>query len=101
MHQTAIVEHHPERIEFETAQVKNDRRYDILDPLVAQRQREMVVIGDVAPVLGAEDDRDHMAGQELARLFTMLLTPTPALFLDLAHADRVLRRAQFADQRRL
>ena len=66
----------------------------------------MVVVDHIVALVGSENHRDHVPTQKLAllRLRLVLLPMLPqalALFLDLAHADRHLRRTQRQDQHRV
>src|SRR5580700_2559632 len=101
MHQTEIVERDPEPIGVDAAEIEHDRGGDFLHPLIEERPREVVMVGDIAALLGPEDHRDHVSTEKFAGLVAMLLPPFAPLHRDLAQSDRDLRRAQLAEGRRL
>jgi hypothetical protein len=101
MHPAAVVEKDPERILLQPAQIGDHRGGDRFDALLVQGAGEVVMIGDIGAVVGAEHDRNHVAGEEGAGLVAVLLFPVQALGLDLAHADGDLRRPQIRKRGRV
>ena len=78
--------------------IRHDGDQHFLDTLLLERAGEMVLIDHVMPLLRAKQHRDHVASEELTTVTVGALTPVLALLLDLAHADRDLRRAQFRNR---
>jgi hypothetical protein len=94
----AIIEHDPERRFLQRMKIRHDGDQHFLDTLLLERAGEVVVIDHVMPLLRAKQHRDHVASEELTTVTVGALTPVLALLLDLAHADRDLRRAQFRNR---
>jgi hypothetical protein len=74
---------------------------NILHAFVVQRARQMVMVDDVEALLRPEDRRDHVPLDEFLAELLVRALPIRALALDLAHADRHLRRPQLRNFRPL
>src|ERR1700678_565603 len=97
MHPVAVVHHRPKLITIEAAQIGDDGHGDLLDALVVQCPRQMVMIDDVMPALGPLDHRDHVFAEELSALFRPGLAPALALGKNLPHADGDLCWSEIGD----
>ena len=98
VHPASIVEHHPESVSFELAEVGDHRDQHILHALLVKRAGEMVMIDDVVTLLGPEDYRNHVLAEKGAFLAAFHLAPMVTLGADLAHADSDLRGPKFRDR---
>src|SRR5205807_8396655 len=94
MHPPAMIEHDPELVLLERAQIGDDCHQDMLDAFVQEGERQVMVIDDVVTIFGAEDHRDHVIAEKSADLSRAALSNHFALVFDFAHADRNLRWPQ-------
>ena len=99
MQPAPVVQVDPERLARQPPQIRHHGHGDLLDPLLVQRQRQVMVVGDVAPAAGAEHHRDHVRGQR--GVLVGFRAPRLPLALDLAQPHRHLRRPQFQDRHRM
>ena len=89
-----VVEHDPERLFVHHCQVRHDGHQHILLALFMQRASEVMVVDDIVFPVGTDHDGDHVPAEQFRFLLVLMFAPAGALFLDLPHADRHLRRPQ-------
>jgi hypothetical protein len=90
-----VVHHGPERLALDHGEIADDRDQDMLDALIMQCTRQMMVVDDVMVFVRPKHDRDHVLAEQLgAFLFRFVLPPALALLLYLPQADRHLGRTQ-------
>ena len=78
----------------------------VLDALIVQCARQMMMVDDIMELARSHVHRDHMPAEKLSLFFLRLvllpiLLQALALVLDLDHSDRHLGRAQREDWNRL
>ena len=90
-----MVHHGPERLALDHGEIADDRDQDMLDALIMQCTRQMMMVDDVMVLVRPEHDRDHVLAEQFgAFLFRLVLPPALALLLYLSQADRHLGRTQ-------
>src|SRR5262249_26297701 len=87
MQPAAVVDEREELVLFESTQVGDGSDQDLLGPGLEQRAAQVMMIDDEVAILWTQQDRKHVAGQELGLLFAAFLPPTANPSLHLAHAD--------------
>jgi hypothetical protein len=101
MRPSVMIEHDPERVHLERAQVRDHADEHVLEPLFVERQSQVMMVDDVVPCFGTEHDRDHVGAEILADLLGNVLAQMLALLAHLTHPDRHLSRSQVGDRDRL
>jgi len=91
----AVVEHGPELVLADVAEVRNHEHRDQCHLLVDHCLREMMVVDDEVPTFWANYRRHDVTAKDLRAVVIIRVTPLAALHIDLAKAQRHLRRPQF------
>ena len=60
-----VVHHGPERVALDHGEIADNRDQDVLDTLVMQRTRQMMMVDDVMVLVRPEHDRDHVLAEQL------------------------------------
>ena len=63
IHPPAIVEHAPERVRFDHAEIGDHGHQNVLYAFVVKRAGQMVVVDHVMASVGSENHRDHVLAQ--------------------------------------
>ena len=95
-----MIEHQPEIIGIELAEVGNNGAQHLFHALRVERKREVMVVDHIVTFLRAQDHRDHVVTQEISDLLCASLPQAFALFFDLMHPDRNLRGTQVDNRNR-
>ena len=72
MDPSLVVHHAPERIALDHGEVADHGDENILDALIVQRARQMMVIDHVVVLVRPEHDRDHVLAESSARFLADL-----------------------------
>lgn len=96
-----VVHHAPEHVTLDHREIADHGDQDVLDALLVQRPRHVMMIDHVIAIVGTMDDRDHVLAQKLGTLLVgLVLAPALPFLLYLMHADRHLGRPQRHDRNR-
>lgn len=97
MRPAAFAHRLPERLDVELREIGLDQEIADVVAAVAQRARQVVMIGEVELAVRPERGGDRPRLQELAPFAVPHRLQTLALVVDLDHADGDLRRSQLGD----
>ena len=89
-----VIEHDPECIRFQHAQIGNYADEHVLEAFLVKSQGKVMMIDDVVTLSRTHDNRNHVAAEKLADLLGDMGSQVVALLVHLPHPDCHLRRAQ-------
>src|SRR6266516_4629180 len=97
MHPRAIVHYGPKLVLLELAEIGDERHCHVLDALVMEGARKMMMIDHIVARFWTEHGRNHVLAKEFSALFGGDFTPELALGFDFAHSDGKLSRAKIGN----
>jgi hypothetical protein len=97
MHPRAIVHYGPKLVLLEFAEIGDERHRHVLDALVMERTRKMMMIDHIVARFWAEHGWNHVLAEKFSALFGGDFAPALALGFDFAHSDGKLSRAKIGN----